>query len=200
MERYRLFAIARHTVPMALFLCFGTSGAAFSEEAISYNREIRHILSNNCFKCHGPDSRARKRRPQLDMRETATAAWTSGATPIVPGRPEESEVIRRISSSDPAYRMPPADERPALSRDEVATLTQWIKEGARYEPHWSYVAPERPEDPPVRLKEWPRNSIDSFVLARLEQEGLQPAHEADPYTWCGESIWISSGFLRRRSR
>ncbi len=116
------------------------------------------------------------------MRETATAAWTSGATPIVPGRPEESEVIRRISSSDPAYRMPPADERPALSRDEIATLTQWIKEGAHYELHWSYVAPERPEDPPVRLKEWPRNSIDSFVLARLEQEGLGPAHEADPYT------------------
>ena len=182
MERFYLLAIARQTVPLTLFLCLGMSGVASSEEPVSYNREIRHILSNNCFKCHGPDSRARKRRPQLDMRETATVAWTSGATPIVPGRPEDSEVIRRISSPNPAYRMPPADERPALSQDEIASLTRWIEEGAHYEPHWSYVAPLRPEDPQVHLKKWPRNSIDSFVLSRLEQEGLEPAPEADSYT------------------
>ncbi len=169
-------------VVAALVCAFLPSITVQAQDSVSYNRDVRQILSNNCFKCHGPDARARKGRPQLDTFGTATQAWRSGKAPIVPGDPGASEMIRRVTSDIANYRMPPAEEGDALAPDEIATLRQWIAEGAEYEKHWSYIAPERPQLPEVSEGRWPRNDIDRFVLARLDREGLGPSAEADKYT------------------
>ncbi len=157
------------------------TGLARADGEISYNRDIRQILSNNCFKCHGPDARARKGRPQLDTFETATASWRN-KRPIVPGDADASELIRRVSSDDPKFRMPPEEEGKTLTPEEIAALRQWIAEGAKYEKHWAYIAPEQPPLPGVRDERWPQNAIDYFILARLEAEGLTPSPEADRFT------------------
>jgi hypothetical protein len=149
---------------------------------LGYNRDIRPILSNNCFKCHGPDVRERKADLRLDVALEVRKPTASGVTPIMPGKPDESELVARVFASDEAVVMPPVDSHKRLSDREKETLRRWIAEGAEYQPHWSFIAPERPALPPVDTSGWPRNGIDNFVLARLEQEGLQPAPEADRAT------------------
>lgn len=156
--------------------------AAFAEDTVSFNRDIRRILSNNCYDCHGPDDNARKRRPRLDLYETAIAPARSGAPPIVPGDPENSELYFRIVTDDPDEIMPPPKTNKTLTAAEKELIRQWIAEGAEYEPHWSYVPPTRPELPKVQDGAWPQNEIDRFVLARLEDEGIAPSPQADPYT------------------
>lgn len=169
-------------VPAVLAVGVAVSMTALAQDVVSYNSDIRQILSNNCFKCHGPDARARKGRPQLDSFDTATEKWRSGNAPIVPGDADASEMIRRVTSDNPAYRMPPPEESDALTPVEIAALRAWIAQGAEYEKHWSYIAPVRPELPEVQDRRWPRNPIDDFVLARLEREGLEPSPEADKFT------------------
>ena len=155
---------------------------AMAAEPLGYNRDVRPILSDKWFKCHGPHAAARKAKLRLDLREDALREHGSGGTPIVPGKPDQSELVLRIEAKDPDDRMPPLDSHLSLSSKEIATLRQWIAEGAAYEPHWSLVAPRAAALPEVKNRAWARNEIDRFVLARLEREGLAPAKEADKPT------------------
>jgi len=147
-------------------------------EVVEFNRDIRPILSDRCFQCHGPDANQREAELRLDHKEGAFA-MRDGRAVLVPGRPEESELYRRISSADQDMRMPPADEGKPLSQREQALFRRWIEQGAHWQKHWSLLAPRRPEVPSVRQKTWPRNAIDAFLLARLEREGLTPSPPAD---------------------
>jgi hypothetical protein len=158
--------------------------AVASSDKIEFNRDIRPILSENCFACHGADSAARKASLRLDHFEDATAARkdkdgkdTSPA--IVPGKAEASELIRRITATDADDLMPPPKSHKTLSARQKDLLKLWITDGAKYQAHWSLIAPTRPEPPKVRNRRWGRNPIDDFILSRLEHEGLKPAPEAD---------------------
>jgi hypothetical protein len=158
---------------LAVMLC--ASGLALADEAApDFRFDIRPILSKNCFACHGPDEGHRQAELRLDQRE---AAVDFGA--IVPESPDDSELIRRITSNDDAERMPPAETGNRLTAKEIETLRRWIAAGADYAPHWSYEAPQRPPLPTVSRPEWCRNGIDYFVLSRLDAAGLQPEPEAD---------------------
>jgi len=148
---------------------------------IDFTREARPILAQHCFKCHGMDDGARKAKLRLDLRESATKPAKSGDIPIVPGKPGKSELVRRILATNDDV-MPPPGARNPLTPDQIKALTQWIAEGAEYQPHWAFQPPLQAPLPHVRDKNWPRNAIDYFVLARLEKEGLQPSPRADKYT------------------
>ncbi len=150
---------------------------AADQPRLEYNRDVRPILAENCFACHGPDSAARKGDLRLDRRDEAIKA---GA--ITPGDADGSELLARISSSDPKELMPPPVTTKKLTQDQRAVLQRWIADGARYQPHWSLIPPRRPELPPVQNKAWIRGPIDPFVLAKLEANGLRPAPEADRRT------------------
>ena len=160
----------------ALASLAGTATAA-DPPKLEYNRDIRPILAENCFACHGPDSAARKADLRLDRREAAVEA---GA--IVPREPESSELVARINTKDPKELMPPPKTTKTLTAQEKETLRRWIAEGAEYQPHWSLIPPKRPALPKVKDASWARNPIDRFVLAKLEQNGLRPAPEADRRT------------------
>jgi hypothetical protein len=149
-----------------------------------FARDVRPILSNRCFKCHGPDEGNREAGLRLDVREEALRELDSGARAIVPGRPDDSALIARITSTDPDLVMPPPHAKVVLSDEERRVLTAWVKAGAEYRPHWAFLAPERPPVPAVARAVWPRGPIDRFVLAGLERAGLEPAPEADPATLC----------------
>lgn len=151
------------------------------KKKIEFNRDVRPAITK-CFTCHGHDSKAVMADLRLDEFKTATAVLPSGNRAIVPGHPEQSELIRRINAHDPADIMPPADSNKTLSADEKETLKEWILEGAEYKPHWAFVPPVRPKLPEVHMKAWPRSPIDTFVLARLEEEGGKPSPEADRST------------------
>ena len=152
---------------------------------LRYDRDVRPILADRCFPCHGPDANKRQAELRLDQLETATATREHGAA-IVPGKPAESELWHRITNEDVDERMPPAtSSRKQLSDDERGTLRRWIEEGARYEPHWSFVPPVRPpvpQGPEVRDAQSCRNAVDRFIRARLETEGVAPSPEAPPAT------------------
>ncbi|MGD9720523.1 MAG: DUF1553 domain-containing protein [Pirellulales bacterium] len=153
------------------------SSVRADEAALGYNRDVRPILADNCFACHGPDSAARKADLRLDQRQ---ATVDMGA--IVPGKPEESELIARILSDDPDVQMPPPTTHKTITAAQKEVLKRWIASGAEYQPHWSFIAPVRPPVPAVKDAAWPRNPIDNFILARLEAEGLSPAPETDRRT------------------
>ncbi len=150
---------------------------ARAEAPLRYSRDIRPILADKCFKCHGPDDKTREADLRLDRREEAIAA---GA--ITPGKADESELLRRIFSDDEQQRMPPPASRKELSDEQKERLRRWIEEGAEYETHWAFVKPARPSLPAVRDAAWPQNAVDQFVLARLEAEGLAPSPPADRHT------------------
>ncbi|MBC8116276.1 MAG: DUF1549 domain-containing protein, partial [Candidatus Saccharimonas sp.] len=155
---------------------------AHAADAPDYGRDVRPILSQFCFKCHGPDDGQRQAGLRLHTREGATAKSESGKTPISPKQPHLSELVRRIESTDPDEVMPPASTKRVLTAAQKETLKNWIAAGAEYKPHWSFVVPVRPSTPGGQRREWPRGAIDSFVLARLESEKLAPSPEADKYT------------------
>lgn len=163
----------------AVLICAMTAQkpSADGAEKLTYNRDIRPILAENCFACHGPDSAARKANLRLDRREDAVDAKA-----ISPGKLGESELLRRIFSTNPDELMPPANSHKELKPEQKERLKTWVLAGAEYEPHWSLIAPRRPELPAVKQDSWVRNPIDRFVLARLETEGLSPAPEADKRT------------------
>ncbi len=147
--------------------------------AVDFTREVRPILSGRCFKCHGPDDGSREAGLRLDQRDAALAEADSGLAAIVPGKPEESELIRRILAEDESERMPPPSAPHPLTEDEKQILTRWVAEGAEYREHWAFVPPVQAPLPTVQQTDWPRNPIDHFVLAGLEAAGLAPAPEAD---------------------
>lgn len=168
-----------------LMLGFGlprASDPAPAADRVDFNAHIRPILSNNCFKCHGPDEAKAEGGLRLDTLEHATAPTKKNHRAIVPGKPGESELIKRVASKDDDDRMPPPELHKALTPAEVATLSKWIQEGAEYKLHWSLVPPVRGESPAVKNTVWCRSFIDAHVLARLEKEGLSPSPEADKET------------------
>ncbi|HCR28846.1 MAG TPA: hypothetical protein DIV79_02360 [Opitutae bacterium] len=156
--------------------------AAQGADPLDFNRDIRPILSDNCFKCHGPDAQTREADLRLDTEVGAFADLGDGFFPIVKGKPDESEVIWRIETDDTEDLMPPADSELSLTDEEIAKLRQWISEGADWSQHWSFEPVDRPELPEVENASWPRNGIDHFILKRLEEEGLTPSPEADRRT------------------
>jgi hypothetical protein len=152
-------------------------------EGVNFDRDIRKILSDNCFKCHGPDEKERKggkkgARLRLDTSEGAQMDL-GGKQAIVPGHPEKSEVVKRITSTDQDEKMPPPESGKKLTQVEITQLQNWIKQGAAYTKHWSYVKPVRPTLPKVKNASWVKNDIDFFILDRLERETLKPSPEAD---------------------
>jgi hypothetical protein len=150
-------------------------------DKVDFNRDVRRILSENCFSCHGPDSKPRKaggKVLRLDQADSAMAE-RKGTRAIVPGRVDQSEALRRIASSDLNDRMPPPDSGKTLTREEIALLTRWVEQGAPFSRHWAYVKPVRAAVPGVKESGWVRNPIDAFVAARLEREGLKHEPEAD---------------------
>lgn len=149
---------------------------------IEFNRDIRPILSENCFYCHGQDRNKRKAGLRLDVREEAMKAVESGDIAIVPGDVEKSSIIARIFSKDSDELMPPTNSHRSLTAPQKEMLKRWISEGAKYETHWAYAAPARSALPVVKQAGWARNEIDRFVLAKLEHAGLQPSPEADRAT------------------
>ncbi len=144
--------------------------------AVGYNREIRPILAEKCFRCHGPDGAQRKAGLRLDRREEALVE-RDGRRAIVPGDPEASELTFRVSAEDVDVRMPPPDSGLVLDPREVALLGRWIEQGAEYQPHWAFVPPQAPPLPPVSGNTWARNPIDVFILDELERRGLGPSPE-----------------------
>jgi mono/diheme cytochrome c family protein len=149
---------------------------------VDFNRQVRAILSDKCFACHGPDAAQRQAGLRLDERAAALAAAESGKPAIVPGSLETSELVRRISSGDPDERMPPADFKKSLSAEEVAVLKQWVAEGAKYDTHWSFRPPVRSSLPVTAQSAWSRQQLDHFILAKLESSGLAPSQDADKPT------------------
>lgn len=150
-------------------------------EPVSFNRDVRPILSNQCFVCHGPDAATREADLRLDTRE-GLFAELDGVPLIVPGDPEDSELFYRITAAHGDERMPPADSGLSLSAEQIETIAQWIREGAEWEGHWSYQPVARPPLPQVQNTAWGRNPIDAFILAELEHRGWSPAPDADPRT------------------
>ena len=149
---------------------------------VDFTRDVRPILSGICFKCHGPDEGARKAKLRLDVREEALKPAKSGEVAIIPGKPDKSELVRRVFAENEDDLMPPVAAKHPLTSEQKDILKRWIAEGAEYQPHWAFVPPRQPPLPQVRDPAWPRNAIDTFVLARLEKAGLKPTPRADKYT------------------
>lgn len=175
MDFRRLCPVLR--IFLALFL--GAAGA--SAATIDFNRDVRPILSDSCLQCHGPDAAERKAGLRLDTPEGGFAL-KKGRAAIVPGKPEQSEAMRRISTTDRDDLMPPPDSGKTLSVAQIETLRQWIAEGARWSGHWAFEPPARPGVPEASDTEWVVNPIDAFALRRLEREGLKPSPVADKLT------------------
>ena len=153
-----------------------------SKGDVLFNRDIRPILSNHCFQCHGPDLRAQKGGLRLDVRDQATGMMDSGIAAIVPGHPNESALMERVRSHDADLVMPPVETGKPLSAAQIQLLNDWIASGAEYEQHWAYQPIQRPEVPQSVHAAWGRNEIDAFILLRLEREQLPPSPEADAAT------------------
>ncbi len=192
----RLESLLTSAVCLAVILGSGGNPQAFAApeppssetpSPVDFNRDIRPILSQNCFYCHGPDGNHRKGGPKksgglrLDTR-AGERQDLGGYAAVTPGKPEASELIRRIHSADAAEKMPPPDSGKKLTPAQQELLRRWVAEGARFSNHWSYEKPVCPPLPEVHDAAWPRNAVDRFILARLEAEGLSPQPEADRYT------------------
>tara|TARA_R110002074_G_scaffold119788_5_gene253116 strand:+ start:480 stop:2795 length:2316 start_codon:yes stop_codon:yes gene_type:complete len=152
-----------------------------SGDQISYNFHIRPILSDNCFACHGPDENKRESGLRLDNAEGAYAALKEnpGAHAIVPGKPAQSEIISRITTTEETAKMPPSESNLKLSPEEIDLIKKWVKQGAKYEPHWAFLPPVKTSLPDISDPQWANNEIDYFVLAKLDKIGLQPNEKAD---------------------
>ena len=158
------------------------TGPAPTAPTVRFGRDIRPLLSERCFLCHGPDASSREAELRLDLRDEAVKE-RDGVRAIVPGKPEESELIRRVRAHGTEDVMPPLSAKKVpVSEREIATLEQWIREGALYESHWSFTPPSRPALPAVKDTTWPKNAMDRFVLAELEDRGIEPSPEADRAT------------------
>src|SRR3954465_11170735 len=156
--------------------------AAENVEKGDFQRQIRPLLADKCFACHGRDAEHREGSLRLDERDTALKGGDSGEPAIGPGQADKSELVRRIFSADDDERMPPPKSHKELTAAEKDLLRRWIAEGAEYKAHWAFVAPVRPPVPPVKDAVWPKNDIDRFILARLGQAGLHPSPAADEVT------------------
>lgn len=161
--------------------CRENYSTASVQDSVDYNIHIRPILSDRCFKCHGPDANQRKANLRLDTYEGAVAALKDNpeAHAIVPGEPDNSEVFLRIASQDTAMVMPPVKSNLKLTGHEIDLIKRWISQGARYKPHWAFILPKQTPLPVIEDEAWPQNEIDRFILARIEKGGLEPNQPAD---------------------
>jgi mono/diheme cytochrome c family protein len=178
---------ARLLIGLAASLPLATMEAATKDKpgtptTIDFNRDIRSLLSDNCFACHGPDDKERKARLRLDIRADALMPAKSGERAIVPGDASKSELMARITAKDADDIMPPPKTGKKLTEHQIELLRRWVQEGAKFEGHWAFTRPEHSELPAVKHARWPRNEIDRFVLARLEVQTLPPSPAADPVT------------------
>jgi hypothetical protein len=165
-------------VRITILLTICSSASLLTAGEVEFNRDIRPILTDKCFACHGPDANQRQADLRLDERENALAD-RDGHRVIVPGKPGKSELITRITADDEFTVMPPPETDKPLTEEEIATLKHWVAEGAEYQRHWSLIPPARPEIPEVERTQWVRTPIDAFILRRLEAEGISPSPEAD---------------------
>jgi hypothetical protein len=168
----------KHAYPLVLVFLLGATPTA-AEAPIRFGRDILPILSDNCFHCHGPDEAARQSDLRLDTQEGALSAGASGEKAIVPGDSAASELIRRITAADDEMRMPPVDSNRKLTEQQKQLLKRWIDAGAQWGRHWAFEPPQRGPLPEVQKRDWPRNAIDHFILARLDEEGLKPSPAAE---------------------
>ncbi|MBL8220645.1 MAG: DUF1553 domain-containing protein [Bryobacterales bacterium] len=166
---------SRFWIPAGLSALALVYGQASKPAKVVFDRQIRPILSDSCFSCHGPDEKNRMAGLRLDDRDSAMKV-------IVPGKRSESKLFQRIQHADAARRMPPKGSQRTLSAEQIELVGKWIDQGADWQTHWSYAPPKRPELPAVSNPKWPRNAIDHFVLARLDKEGLKPSPETDKVT------------------
>ncbi|MFM9147620.1 MAG: c-type cytochrome domain-containing protein, partial [Verrucomicrobiota bacterium] len=167
----------RPALPLAL-ACLSASLPA-AESRLEFNRDVRPILSDTCFACHGPDTNKIKGGLRLDSLEAARKGGKSGDPAIVPGQPEKSAVIARITTKDPDDVMPPPESHKTLNATQVAVLRRWIAEGAEYQGHWAFIPPKRPAVPAIPAG---GNAVDAFLAAGLKATGLTPTGEADGLT------------------
>jgi hypothetical protein len=186
------FPVAVGIACYLLVLLVSSNPAETNQQAgatIDFNRDVRPILSKNCFACHGADEGNRKAKLRLDMREESTKIRKKGIPAVAPGKLDQSLMVKKITKGE----MPPEESGNKLTKSQIDTLKQWIQEGAPYADHWAFVKPRRPPLPnpsptgrgtggEVGRGRWPRNGIDYFVLARLEKDGLKPSPEADRFT------------------
>jgi hypothetical protein len=169
------------TIAACLWRACILSAGEPTPRVVQFNRDIRPILSDNCFVCHGPDKNTRKAELRLDI-EAGAFGKTGEMFIVAPRKPESSELFRRISTTDEDDHMPPLDSGKKLTPQQVALIKLWIEQGAKWEGHWSYVSPKSSPVPEVKNKKWPRNPIDNFILAKLEAKKLKPSPEADKRT------------------
>lgn len=182
-KKFLYLGVLSGAVAFLAVSCFKKNGVLQSQsggEAVSYNFDIRPILSDKCFACHGPDAKKREAGLRLDLAESAYAKLKDGkGVAIFPGKPEQSEVYQRITSPDPSYQMPtPESHLGLLNENEIGLVKKWIEEGAKYERHWAFTTPVMPAVPEVSKEDWPKNEIDNFVLRKMEGAGLAPNDEA----------------------
>ena len=149
-------------------------------DQVDFNFHIKPILADRCYKCHGPDEKARKAGLRLDQKQGLFGKTKKGNRIIAPGRPGSSELVNHILSSDPEFMMPPPESNLALDPKEKALIHKWIDQGAEWKDHWAFLPIEKSNPPKVKAKAEVRNPIDQFILARLEKEGIQPSPKADP--------------------
>jgi cytochrome c553 len=182
---YRLAPSVGLLLALTSASAFGALAPAKSNANLAkadFNRDIRPILSEHCYACHGPDEKKRKAGLRLDVQEDAFKELKSGSRALVAGDLSKSALVERIASTDPDEVMPPAKHNKPLKAEQIVLLKRWVQEGAQWKKHWSFIPPERPELPTVKDRKWPRNAIDYFTLARLEKENLKPNPEADKAT------------------
>ncbi len=174
---------------LVAFLTFNVLAAeADAADRIEFNRDVRPILSDNCFYCHGPDKGQRQADLRLDMRDDAVKARA-----IAPGDVAASELVARILTDDAELQMPPPESRKKLTPRQKEILQKWIAQGAEYERHWSFEPLAPVQVPRVKREAWARNDLDRFVLARLESEGLEPSTEASKETLIRRAAHRSDG-------
>lgn len=170
------------TAVLAFAICLYSFAPVISQDQIDFNQQIRPILVKKCFACHGADEETREGGLGLHLRDLATGELDSGEIGIVPGKPDESEVLRRICSDDEFERMPPEEASPPLTDQEQELIRRWITEGANYDKHWSFKPTSRPKTPTVSSEDWCINPIDQFVMHRLDTQHLHPAKQASRET------------------
>jgi hypothetical protein len=159
------------------------SGTKRADDArVHFNRDIRPILADNCYQCHGPDEKKRAAKLRLDTHEGAIAARKSGSPAVVPGKSGQSSLVERIIAANNDERMPPVTTGKKLTPRQIALLKKWIDEGAEWQGHWAFIKAERPKPPAVKNEPYVRNPIDRFIIDRLEKEGLKPSGPADKIT------------------
>lgn len=209
MERSEIQPALRPNLWVFIVGFLACSLVARGETKIDFSRDIQPLLSDNCYKCHGPDEKARKAKLRLDIPEGAFGTDEDGRTIVAPGKTGDSELITRISSSDPDEVMPPPKSNRHLTPQQIELITRWVAEGARWAKHWAFIAPRRPAVPAIedaqliadlaknapqraaelksaaaKWREWPKNPLDAFVLFRLLKEALTPSPEATPEKLC----------------